>query len=156
MAEWKKIKAEYIRGGTSYRKLAQKYGVSFSTLRCVAAREKWTDLKSKTQDKLDTKLTESVAKKESERSNMFQDIADKLLRMISQGIDDGTIQVTGRGYRDITGALKDLKEIKGVKTDLELRETIARIENLERTAKAEENSASVTVTIEGGDAEWSK
>lgn len=156
MADWKKMKAEYARGGTSYKKLAQKYGVSFSTLRHVAVREKWTDLKHKTSEKMDMKLSESIAKRESERSNMFSDIADKLLRMISQGIDDGTIQVTGRGYRDITGALKDLKEIKGVKTDLELRETIARIENLERTAKAEENSASVTVTIEGGDAEWSK
>ena len=42
--DWKKIKSEYIAGGTSYRRLAEKYGVSFSTLRGIAEREKWTEL----------------------------------------------------------------------------------------------------------------
>ena len=41
MTDWKSIKAEYIRGGTSYRKLCSKYGVSFSSLRAIAGKEKW-------------------------------------------------------------------------------------------------------------------
>ena len=47
--DWKKIKSDYIAGGTSYRKLAEKYGVSFSTLKDIARKEKWTDLREKAQ-----------------------------------------------------------------------------------------------------------
>ena len=54
MPDWKKIKAEYIRGGTSYRKLADKYrqdGVSFSSIRRRAEKEKWTDLRTQAEQK---------------------------------------------------------------------------------------------------------
>ena len=37
--DWKKLRAEYIAGGTSYRKLAEKHNVSFHTLRKQAAKE---------------------------------------------------------------------------------------------------------------------
>ena len=50
--DWKKIKSEYIAGGTSYRKLAEKYGVSFSTLKRVAVKEKWTDYREKAREKV--------------------------------------------------------------------------------------------------------
>ena len=54
--DWKRIKAEYIAGGTSYRKLAEKYKVSFSTLRKVAAKEQWTELRNIAGAKRDTEL----------------------------------------------------------------------------------------------------
>ena len=43
--DWQTIKAEYVAGGTSYRKLAAKYDVPFSTLKRVAAKEKWCELR---------------------------------------------------------------------------------------------------------------
>ena len=52
MADWSKIKTEYITTDTSYRKLAEKYGVSASSLMQVAAREKWADEKKKQISKL--------------------------------------------------------------------------------------------------------
>ena len=42
--DWDKIKAEYIAGGTSYRKLAKKYEVSFDILKNVAVKEGWFKL----------------------------------------------------------------------------------------------------------------
>ena len=56
-ADWKKIKAEYIRGGTSYQKLATKYGVSFSSIRRRSEKEKWTDLRAKSVQKTNMKIT---------------------------------------------------------------------------------------------------
>ena len=47
----KKAKAEYIAGGISYKRLAEKYGVSFSTIRRAAEKEKWTDLKAQAEQK---------------------------------------------------------------------------------------------------------
>ena len=42
---WVEIKEEYITTEISYKKLADKYGLSESTLMQRAAKEKWTDQK---------------------------------------------------------------------------------------------------------------
>ena len=58
--DWAKIKAEYVAYRTPYRKLAEKYGVSFSTLKERARRERWTeDAKAtgKSENKADTKTS---------------------------------------------------------------------------------------------------
>ncbi len=142
MPDFKKIKAEYIRGGTSYRKLAAKYGVSLSSVTRRAIGEKWADLRKQSETKANAKIVESVASQSAKRAEMFESIADKLLQMISDGIDDGSlaVAVAGRGYRDITGALKDLREIKGLKAELDRQEQIARIEKLKRESTTEENT----------------
>lgn len=149
---YKKIKAEYIRGNASYKTLAAKYGVSFSTLRQVAAREKWTDLKNITRAKIDTKITESAADKEAKRADMFDTITDKLLQHILTAVENGDID-TKRGYRDITGALKDLRDIKGLKSEADMREQLARIRNLEKQAEADDKTKdkNITVHIDGDD-----
>lgn len=64
--DWKKIKAEYIKGGTSYRKLAEKYNAPFGTLRKVAAKEGWRELRDKTRLKTDTRLTDAVSKEHND------------------------------------------------------------------------------------------
>ena len=112
MPDWKKIKAEYIRGGVSLRKLAEKHGVSFSAIFRRSKKEKWTDLRMQSEDKANAKIVENVASQEAERVDMFDTIADKLLQQINEGIEDKSIFVLNK-YRDITSALKDLKEIKG-------------------------------------------
>ena len=54
MADWEKIKAEYIKGGTSYRKLSEKHGVSFGTLKRRAGLEKWAELRAQCSQNADT------------------------------------------------------------------------------------------------------
>ena len=101
MDEWKRIKAEYIAGGTSYRKLVEKYGVSFSTLRKVAAKEQWTDLRNKTGAKRDTKIVDSLSEKEAKKAvdklARVTDLTDKLLDKIEQAIEELDIQL----YKDV-------------------------------------------------------
>ena len=153
--DWKKIKSEYIAGGTSYRKLAEKYGVSFSTLRGYAEREKWTDLKTQAQQKADTKIVEIVGGQQASRSAKILDVADKLLDKISNALDD--MVVDSQSIKHITSALKDLKEIKGIKSDIDLKEQEARIAKLQKEALAEEKvDNEVRVTIECGLDEYSK
>ena len=91
--DWKKIKAEYIAGGTSYRKLAEKYGVSFSTLRKVAAKENWTDLRNKCSTKRDTKIIEKLSDKSADKLSRVLDITDKLLDKLEQAISELDIQL---------------------------------------------------------------
>ena len=86
--DWKKIKAEYIRGGTSYQKLATKYGVSFSSIRRRSEKEKWTDLRAKSVQKTSMKIVESVSNKEAQKVDKIQTVADRLLGLIEERITD--------------------------------------------------------------------
>ena len=148
--DWKSIKAEYIAGGTSYRKLADKYGVSFSTLKEIARREKWTDLKEQAQHKADTKLVKSIGEQNGTYTVSINDVANKLLEKIVAMMEMDC--VTSQAIKHLTGALKDIKEVKGIKSDIDLREQEARIDNLRRQAMAEEDSKDIMVKI-GSDVE---
>lgn len=147
MPDWKKIKAEYVRGGTSYRKLAEKYGVSFSSLKTRAKREDWTDLRTQKERKFDTILVDKAATREAERSDKILDITDKLLDQIIEAMEDGSIGNIARGYKDITGALKDLRELKSDKFQRDLQEQQARIDKLNREAKSDSESKDISVVI---------
>ena len=131
MTDWNAIKAEYIRGGTSYRKLAVKFGVSFNTLKTVAIREKWTDLRQQASNKATTKLVDKIGGQNADRSAKILDVADKLLTKISETIDAMEV-LDSQSLKHFTSALKDLKDIKGIKTDIDLREQEARIAKLQK------------------------
>lgn len=148
--DWKSIKAEYIAGGTSYRKLADKYGVSFSTLKEIARREKWTDLKEQAQHKADTKFADLMGEKQANRSAKINDVADKLLDKIKEMIDMEC--VSSQAIKQLTSALKDIKEVKGIKSDIDLREQEARIDNLRRQAEADNEPKDIVVKM-GSDVE---
>ena len=152
--DWKKVKADYIVGGTSYRKLAEKYGVSFSTLKEIARREKWTDLKEKARQKADTKFADLMGEKQANRSAKINDVADMLLDKITTTL---TMMETvdSQSIKHFTSALKDIRDIKGIKSDIDLKEQEARIAKLHKEAEADaDKNSSVSITIEGGDDEW--
>ena len=152
--DWKKVKADYIAGGTSYRKLAEKYDVSFSTLKEIARREKWTDLKEQARYKADTKFADLMGEKQANRSAKILDVADMLLDKISNTLRMMDA-VDSQSIKHFTSALKDIRDIKGIKSDVDLREQEARIAKLQREAEADtDKNSSVSITIEGGDDEW--
>ena len=153
--DWKRIKAEYIAGGTSYRKLAEKYKVSQSTLRKVAAKEQWTELRNKARTKTDSKIIATVSEKEADKAVNIIDVADKLLSKISELVD--AIPLDTQSMKQITSALKDLKDIKGYKSAADMREQEARIRNLEKQAEADNNNDNeIKVIIEGNLDKYSK
>ena len=147
MPDWQKIKAEYIRG-VSYRRLADKYGVSFSSIQKRGAKEKWTDLRKMSSRKSDEKIVESVASQEARRVDGIQTVADMLLEKIKEGVADGSLIIDSQSIRQITASIKDLREIKGYKSELDMQEQLARIEKLRKEAQTEEESKDIRVVIE--------
>ena len=143
--DWNKIKAEYIAGGTSYRKLAEKHGVSFSTLRGIAEREKWTDLRTQAQHSADTKLVKTIGGMNGTCSVKINEVADKLLDKIIDMLNSEYIG--SQSLRHLTSSLKDIKEIKGVKSELDLKEQNARIDKLRKEIEGEQKDTSITVTF---------
>lgn len=90
-ANWNKIKSEYINGNISYRKLAEKHGVSESHLMAKAAKEKWFDKRkaqrSKIQEKTEQKTAEKLAEREADRLLRISDAADRLLAKIEEATE---------------------------------------------------------------------
>lgn len=144
--DWKKIKAEYIAGGTSYRKLAAKYGVSFSTLRGIAIREKWTELREQASNKSVTKLVESIGEQNGTYKVSINEVADKLLEKIIGFLDVAEI-VDSQAIKQCTSALKDIKDIKGLKSEIDIREQEARIDKLRKDAMDDNTDTEVEVTM---------
>ena len=153
--DWKAIKAEYIAGGVSYRELAEKHGVSQSNLRKVAAKEHWTELRNSVDTKKEQLLVDKLGNKSAKIDEKYFNLVDKLLNKAEEVIDNTPIWQAS-SLKEMATALKYLKECKGVKSDLDLKEQKARIAKLEKEAKedTEDNSKTITVKIEGGDASW--
>lgn len=155
--DWKKIKAEYIKGGTSYRKLAEKYNAPFGTLRKVAAKEGWRELRDKTRLKTDTRLTDAVSKEQADRLSRIHKVADDLLLQLESIVSEfklSDLVMDKTSLKQITGALKDIKDIQSLKSPLDIEEQKARIDNLRKQTQKEDTVSEVTVTIEGGVNSW--
>ena len=152
--DWKRIKAEYIAGGTSYRKLAEKHKVKLSALRSVAERENWVELKAQTQHKTNTKLTETVSDIEVKKAVDIIDVVDTLLEKIEEIA--ATVSDPD-SIKKLTAAIKDIKDIKGIKSDADMREQEARIANLRKQAEKEDDTANVVeVVFAAGPEEWNE
>lgn len=161
MEDWLKIKTEYITTDTSYRKLAEKYGVHYQTICARSKAEGWILLREQYQNRTVIKTIEKISDKTACQAAKVGDLADKLLIKLEKAIDELDLQVTTHkiktergsteettefrvavpggtvdraGLRQLTGALKELKFIKDEISDLERREREARIEALRRSA----------------------
>jgi crotonobetainyl-CoA:carnitine CoA-transferase CaiB-like acyl-CoA transferase len=142
--DWKRIKAEYIAGGTSYRKLCEKYGVSRTTLQRKAKDEKWLELRSQAEAKTETKIVEVTSTKEAKKAVDLFDIADLLadkVREIAETVSDPD------SIKKLTSAIKDIRDIKGIKSDADMREQEARIEKLRRECGAKDDEDNYTGVV---------
>ena len=59
---WNKIKAEWLKGGKTYKQLAEKYQIKEGTIKNRASKEGWQKEKLLIGDKVSTELRERVAR----------------------------------------------------------------------------------------------
>ena len=120
--EWHQIRAEYVNG-LSLRKLADKYGVSFSTIQQKSMREKWTESRKAAKIKIEESVIQKTAEKVADNATLAADIKRKGLLLLNKLFDDymqytvtehreskepGSVDV--KRLRDLTAAYKDLTE----------------------------------------------
>ena len=160
MADWNKIKTEYLTSDTSYRKLAQKYGVNATTIAKKASKEGWVSQRQQQANRTLSKTLTAVSNRQVNRAARLQKVADKLLNKIEAAVDDYKMEVLlvdRQSLRQITGALKDIKDIQMIRSEADLREQEARISKLLKEAEREDNGPNkVVIQIEGGEDTWSK
>ena len=141
MADWQAIKTEYITTDTSYRKLAQKYGVTYNNIGIRSRKEGWPELRNQHNAKTMTKAMNAIASQQANRAARLQTVADKLLTKVEQLIeDDEGLLADTSSMRDISRILKDLKDIQMIKSDADMREQEARIEKLRADAQQRNNN----------------
>lgn len=115
--DWLAIKTEYINGGISYRKLAEKYGVSQSTIRKRAAAEKWSETKTEQRNKIRTKTEQKTVEKISDAlSDAAADevsIKSRIRLKIYREIENrlNAEEVDASDFRKLVQSYKDMCEI---------------------------------------------
>ena len=158
--EWTAIKTEYITDeSASYRKLAQKYGVSYTSIGERARKEGWAEQREQHLNKTLSKTLSAISGAQAKRARRIQTVADKLLLKIEQAVDNLDMQellLNKQALKQITGALRDIKDIQMIKSDADMREQEARIDNLRKQAETDQETNDITVTILGELNEYSK
>ena len=141
MTDWKKLKAEYVASNISYRKLAEKHGVSFDTLKTHAVDEGWYKLRQQANEKATTKIVEAEANRQAQRMNRLLAVSDKLLDAVEKAVDGFNTEdlAFDKGVlKSLSGAIRDIKEIQSIKSALDIEEQTARIAKLQKEAAQED------------------
>lgn len=111
---WDDIRNEYIATSISYRKLADKYGVSFRTLQRKATKEDWVSKRSQKGVKSAEKTIEKTSDMAAERAANLMTATDMVLHAILEDIEKIKAAEVPYNWKNITGALKDIKDIQAV------------------------------------------
>ena len=158
MADWNKIKTEYITTNTSYRKLGEKYGVGYSVIGERARLEGWVEQRERFRNKTLTDTVDAISNKQVDRAANLIYVSDLLLAKVKSLLEtEAEVLADTQSMKHISGVLKDIKEIQMIRSDADMREQEARIKNLRRQAESDEgNKEPVRVIIEDGLKEYSK
>ena len=158
--DWNAIKLEYITGIASYRELANKYGLSRNAVCNKGKEEGWVELR---RQHLANAVAESLEIDKAKKVKIFKrasDVSEKALKIIEAAIiriKPEEVVGNPQMMKQLLGAVKDIKDILNIKSELDMREQQARISNLEKQAKDSNNdSHNITVTIAGGEESWAK
>ena len=156
MADWQKIKTEYITTDTSYRKLADKYGIDQATIARRAKKEDWVSKRQHHADKTQAKILSADAKNKADRAARLMTVADKLLMKVEQMADiEGPISATS--LKNLTDALRNIKETQMVRTAEDIEEQKARIAKLRKEAEKEDhNDNTIVIQFAEGSEEYAK
>lgn len=157
MADWQSIKTEYITTDTSYRKLAQKYGVNATNIAKRASKEKWVEQRNENASKTLSKTLNAIGSKQAERTAKLIGVSDLLLDKVKSLLEaDEELLVDTSIMKDVSVILKNLKDIQMIRSEADLREQEARIEKLRKEAMVEKENNEVKVTILGDLEEYSQ
>lgn len=178
MADWSRIKTEYITTDTSYRKLAEKYGVSQTQICNRGKRERWVEKRNQHLNKTVAKSLDKISEKQAARIARLSRVADRLLDKVEQAAEELDLAVistketvetatsvkvqtyqevdeekTGlvdrRGLKQLTSAMKDIREVQMLISELDRQEKEAKIAKLQKEIQQDDTGTSITVTLEG-------
>ena len=148
-ADWAKIEAEYITNeDTSYRKLAEKYGLNQATVAQKAKADDWVSKRKQHASATQAEILDRDKDIKVDRATKLSNAADQLLNKIVKGIESVDI-VTPTAAKNYSDALRNIKEIHMIRSEEDIEEQKARIAKLQKDAQDEDKSKSITIMLEG-------
>ena len=148
-ADWAKIEAEYITNeDTSYRKLAEKYGLNQATVAQKAKADDWVSKRKQHASATQAEILDRDRDIKVDRATKLSNAADQLLNKIVKGIESAAI-VTPTAAKNYSDALKNIKEIHMIRSEEDIEEQKARIAKLQKDSQDEDKNKTITITLEG-------
>lgn len=175
--DWEALRQAYT-GGESIGKLARRWEIPESTLRARAKREGWR--REEKANRTNKEKNVRKEEQDAQRMNRVDDLADRMLACLERAVEeldsvtrsvrekvkkeDGTDVTTDYsqvipgekglidrgGLKQLTGVLKDLKEVLALRSQGDALEQEARIAKLQRELTREDGEQRILVTMEGG------
>lgn len=92
MIDWATVKAEYVSGTMSSAKLAEKHGISVSSIRKRCASERWRELRKQNQNETSSKIAEKIntekVKKTVREIDRVVAVASKLITKLNRAVNE--------------------------------------------------------------------
>lgn len=142
--DWTAARDEYIQGGVTYRQLAAKYSVPLRTLGKRAKAEDWVGLRQQVVDKSATLSADAAAQAKADMATRIYDSAGLMLEKVLDALQD---DITPKEIRALTAAVKDIREIVGIKSAGDQAEQEARIAALRSKADNRDDDGKNTAQL---------
>lgn len=126
--------------------------------RILTITDKLLDKIEKAVDELDIQLCKRVDKVKEIEYNNFErpDKPTKEIITEKEEVVEYRTIIDRKGAQELASAIKSLKEVQMLKTELDEQEQKARIDKLRKDAEAEQSNTSVTVNFNSGIDEYSE
>lgn len=154
-ADWAKIEAEYITTDTSYRKLADKYGLNQATVAQKAKADDWVSKRKQHASATQAEILGRDMECKVDRATKLCNAADVLLEKIVAGMNKGD-SIAPTAAKNYSDAMKNIKEILMIKSAEDIEEQKERINKLRREAQKTDESKSIIISLEGGLEEYAQ
>ena len=157
MIDWQAVETEYITTKTSYRKLAEKYGVDQATVSKRGSDGEWVEKRKQHNSETQAKVLAADTQKKVSRAKKLHDAADVLLDKVTAFIEAcDPSNVDTQALKHISGVLKDIKEVQMIRSKGDIQEQNARIAKLRADVDRgnKDTGGGLTVILEGEVSEY--
>lgn len=146
---WTQLRLEYISSEVSMRSLEKKYGVPFSQIRTRANNEKWIEQRDAVKSESTHKSIDLISDMNAEKCTRAFKLADKVMDKLEEVVEriDPEDEYAVKKLKDVTGAIKNMKEIGLFRSSLDQAEQEARINKLRKDAEEEQTDTEITITF---------
>lgn len=115
-ADWDQIRAEYIAGGTTVKKLSEKYGLTINVITKRATKEHWMADRKKAEKKKAEKIANKISSDQAKKvvdaldvarytTQRWQDVLNDMAEIVGQ--NKSTYAADMSQVRALSGAIKD-------------------------------------------------
>ena len=137
-APWGRIKADFLKGGVTYRELAEKYGLSVKTIQNRASNEGWAKEKGTFREEIGKAMRARAVRAKIEELDKLitanERMADALMKLTEQ-IQKNPILLLGRGDGKAADAIS-----KAILTTVQCQRDLYKLPTLDQDMRKREEA----------------